>query len=144
MTIDWAHFTPWPSILGGVAIGLSAGLLILFAGRIAGISGILGGLLRGGADERGWRAAFVAGLVVAPWVFGVFAALPEIRTDASWPVLIAAGLLVGVGTRLGSGCTSGHGICGLSRLSARSLVAVLTFMAFGFLTVFAVRHLVGG
>jgi len=100
--------------------------------------------LRGGADERGWRTAFVAGLVVAPWVFGVFAALPEIRTDASWPVLIAAGLLVGVGTRLGSGCTSGHGICGLSRLSARSLVAVLTFMAFGFLTVFAVRHLVGG
>jgi uncharacterized membrane protein YedE/YeeE len=141
MTIAWASFTPWTAAAGGLLIGLAAALLVLFNGRIAGISGIVGGLLRPVRGELGWRAAFVAGLVGAPLAWRAFAALPRLHVAASMPVLIAAGLLVGLGTRYGSGCTSGHGVCGLSRGSPRSLAATVAFMAAGFATVFIVRHL---
>lgn len=139
--IDWTHFTPIASAAGGALIGLAAALFILFNGRIAGISGILGGLLSWPKGDIAWRLAFLAGLVAAPLLFGVFASLPAVRIDASMPVLIVAGLLVGLGTRYGAGCTSGHGVCGLSRLSPRSLVATAAFMAAGFATVFVVRHI---
>ena len=141
MEIDWAHFTPWTSLAGGALIGLAAGLLVLFNGRIAGISGILGGLLPWPKGDTTWRLAFLAGLVAAPLTFALAMPLPEVQSDAGTAVLIAAGLLVGVGTRYGAGCTSGHGVCGLSRLSPRSLAATLVFMAAGFATVFVVRHL---
>ncbi len=141
MTIDWIHFTPFSALAGGLLIGLSAALLLLFEGRIAGISGIVGGLLqRRQPGNFAWRIAFVAGLVAAPLLYQVFAKLPETRLDADWSTLVVAGLLVGFGTRFGSGCTSGHGVCGLSRLSMRSLVATLSFMLAGFLTVYLVRH----
>ena len=143
MTIDWAAFTPWSALAGGAIIGGATALFALLNGRIAGISGIVGGLLRPAAADIAWRAAFMAGLVAAPVVFGVFAALPGITIDAGYPVLIVAGILVGVGTRYGAGCTSGHGVCGLARLSPRSLIATLAFMAAGFATVFIVRHVVG-
>jgi uncharacterized membrane protein YedE/YeeE len=143
MTIDWANFTPWSSLAGGVLIGLAAAALVLFNGRIAGISGILGGLLRPRKGDVGWRAAFIIGLLAAPIAYSLFAPLPEIRIDAGVGVLVIAGLLVGIGTRVGSGCTSGHGVCGISRFSPRSLVATLVFMAAGFLTVFIVRHMIG-
>ena len=141
--IDWANFTPWSSLAGGLAIGLAVAVLLLFNGRIAGISGILGGLLRPARGDIGWRIAFVSGLVLAPVVFGLFAPLPVVRIDASSTLLVVAGLLVGMGTRYGSGCTSGHGVCGLSRLSPRSIVATAAFMLAGFATVYVVRHLIG-
>jgi uncharacterized membrane protein YedE/YeeE len=141
LSIDWTRFTPLASFWGGVLIGTAACGLILMVGRIAGISGIIGGLLRARGNEAGWRVAFLAGMVAAPWLYQVFAALPASRIDAGWPVLAAAGLLVGIGTRYGAGCTSGHGVCGLSRLSLRSLAAVCSFMAAGFLTVFVTRHM---
>ncbi|WP_028534411.1 YeeE/YedE family protein [Paludibacterium yongneupense] len=142
MHIDWMNFTPWTALAGGALIGLAAACLLLFNGRIAGISGIVGGLLRPRATDIGWRLAFVAGLLIAPSVYRLFAALPRIRIEASWPVLVVAGLLVGLGTRYGSGCTSGHGVCGVSRLSPRSLAATLSFMAAGFATVALLRHVV--
>jgi uncharacterized membrane protein YedE/YeeE len=140
MTIDWLHFTPWSSLAGGVLIGLAAALLLFFNGRIAGISGILGGLLQPVRGDTGWRVAFVIGLVVAPLAWGLFAALPVVRIDAGNVTLIVAGLLVGLGTRYGSGCTSGHGVCGLARLSPRSMVATAAFMLAGFACVYVVRH----
>ena len=143
MTIDWASFTPWASLGGGVVIGLAAAILVLANGRIAGVSGILGGLFQASGREAAWRVAFLAGLLASPWVYVVFAALPAMDIDASYPVIVAAGLAVGCGTCYGSGCTSGHGVCGLSRLSPRSLVATLAFMAAGFATVFVVRHAFG-
>ncbi|KIF79960.1 YeeE/YedE family protein [Noviherbaspirillum autotrophicum] len=143
MSIDWSHFTPLASLVGGLLVGLAAAMFALFNGRIAGISGIVGGLLRPARGDVGWRLAFVAGLVGAPALYGMFATLPEIRVDAGGLTLVAAGLLVGIGTRYGAGCTSGHGICGLSRLSPRSLAATAVFMGTGFLTVFVVRHLLG-
>jgi len=141
MTIDWQNFTPWTSLGGGVLIGLAAALFVLMNGRIAGISGVLGGLLQPRAGDIAWRLAFVAGILLAPTLYGLVTALPTSTIEADFPVLIAAGLLVGVGTRFGSGCTSGHGVCGLSRLSPRSLVATMSFMAAGFATVFVTRHL---
>jgi uncharacterized membrane protein YedE/YeeE len=141
MNIDWNAFTPWPALAGGLLIGLAAAVLIRFAGRIAGISGILGGLLRPVAGDRAWRLAFLAGLLVAPWVYTLFAGALTPRIDAGWGTLLAAGLLVGIGTRYGAGCTSGHGVCGLSRLSPRSAVATAVFMAAGFATVYVLRHL---
>ena len=140
MSIDWAHFTPGLSFAGGVLIGIATILFLFLNGRIAGISGILGGLLSPARGDIAWRLAFLGGLVAAPLVYGLFHAVPLPQIDASAPVLVAAGLLVGVGTRYGSGCTSGHGICGLSRLSPRSLVATGAFMLAGFVTVFVVRH----
>ncbi len=141
MSIAWSQFTPWSALGGGLLIGLAAALLLLLNGRVAGISGIMGGLLRAGRGDRGWRLAFIGGLVLAPLVYGAFAVLPASHLTASNTVLVLAGLLVGVGTRYGSGCTSGHGVCGLSRLSPRSLVATGAFMAAGFLTVYLTRHL---
>lgn len=142
MSIDWTAFTPLNALLGGLLIGLSASAMALLQGRIAGISGIVGGLLQRRADgDGGWRLAFVAGLLGAPLLYALFAELPVSRIDAGWGTLVVAGLLVGYGTRLGSGCTSGHGVCGLSRLSPRSFAATLVFMAAGFATVYAVRHL---
>jgi len=143
MIIDWQNFTPWSSLAGGVLIGLAAALFVLMNGRIAGISGVLGGLLQPRAGDIAWRLAFVAGILLAPTLYGAVTALPASTIEADYPMLIAAGLLVGVGTRFGSGCTSGHGVCGLSRLSPRSLVATMSFMAAGFATVFVTRHLLG-
>ena len=140
MTIDWMNFTPQTALAGGVLIGLAAAVLILFSGRIAGISGILGGLLRPQRGDAGWRLAFLAGLLAAPVLYGMVTALPEVTIDAGAGTLVAAGLLVGVGTRYGSGCTSGHGVAGISRGSPRSLVATAAFMFAGFLTIYIVRH----
>ncbi len=148
MSIDWNAFTPWSSLAGGVLIGLAAAMFVLLNGRIAGISGVLGGLLthlllpRVRGDVL-WRVAFVAGIVAAPLTYAASQALPPIRIDAGYVALVVAGLLVGVGTRYGAGCTSGHGVCGLSRLSPRSAVATAVFMGAGFVTVFVLRHLVG-
>lgn len=141
MTVNWIDFTPWTALGGGLLIGLAAAMFVLFNGRIAGISGILGGLLRPVPGELGWRIAFLLGLVAAPLVYTLAAPLPAMRIDAGTGTLIAAGLLVGIGTRYGAGCTSGHGVCGLARGSARSLAATLAFMGAGFATVFIVRHL---
>ncbi len=141
MNIDWTAFTPWSALAGGAIIGLAAVLFALFNGRVTGISGIVGGLLRPSLPDAAWRAAFLAGLIVAPIVYRLFAGPPNLTIDANYPTLVVAGILVGIGTRYGSGCTSGHGVCGLSRLSPRSLVATLAFMAAGFATVFATRHI---
>ena len=143
MNIDWNVFTPISALAGGILIGLASAWLILMNGRIAGISGILGGLLNNDRDNRGWQFAFILGLLAGPATWGLFHALPAIEIRASLPMLIGAGLLVGIGTRYAAGCTSGHGVCGLSRLSPRSLVATLTFMGGGFATVFIIRHLLG-
>lgn len=143
MTIDWSSFTPWASLAGGIMIGLAAAAFILLNGRIAGISGIIGPLTKPLKGDRAWRLLFVIGMVGAPLIWLAFSALPEIRIDAGYPMLIVAGLIVGVSTRYGAGCTSGHGVCGISRLSPRSIVATLCFMATGFITVFVVRHLIG-
>jgi len=143
MSIDWNHFTPLAAMAGGVLIGIAAAMFVLLNGRIAGISGVLGGLLRPVRGDSAWRMAFVLGLVGAPLVYLLFAALPRPQIDAGYGALILAGLLVGAGTRYGSGCTSGHGVCGLSRLSPRSLVATAAFMGAGFVTVFVTRHLLG-
>lgn len=144
MVIDWVHFTPWASLGGGLVLGLAAAMFILLNGRILGISGILGGLLSPRLGDMGWRISFLLGMAAAPTVFAWltpadFLAAP--RIEAGSALIVAAGLLVGLGTRYGSGCTSGHGVCGLSRLSPRSLVATLTFMGAGFAIVFVVRHL---
>jgi uncharacterized membrane protein YedE/YeeE len=141
VTIDWAHFTPWASLGGGLMIGLASALFILFSGRLLGISGIMGGLLSPRRGDTGWRLSFVAGLLVAPALWSLFAPMPMPRFEAGGAMLMVAGLLVGWGTRYGSGCTSGHGVCGLSRLSPRSVAATLAFMGAGFVTVYAVRHL---
>ena len=140
MTIDWNNFTPWSSLAGGLVIGVAASVLLLLNGRIAGISGILGGLLRPVKADIAWRITFLAGLILAPVGYVLVASVPVVRIDADTTVLVIAGLLVGLGTRYGSGCTSGHGVCGLARASPRSLVATVAFMFAGFLTVYVVRH----
>jgi uncharacterized membrane protein YedE/YeeE len=143
VAIDWLHFTPWTALAGGALIGLAASLFVVLNGRIAGISGLLGAVLEGG-EGRAEKALFLLGLLLGPLLWGVFATLPAIEFQGGWLGLVVAGLLVGFGTRYGSGCTSGHGVCGISRLSPRSLVATLGFMASGFVTVFVLRHLLGG
>ena len=143
MQIDWTHFTPWTSLAGGVMLGLAAAMLILLFGRTLGISGIVDGFLTARDREFCWRATFLLGLLAAPTALKLFSTPTPPNIDMSWMQLTIAGLLVGFGTRLGSGCTSGHGICGLSRLSPRSLVATPIFMFAGFLTVYVVRHLAG-
>ena len=144
MHIDWLHFTPWTSLLGGILLGIAAGALFLNSGRILGITGILEGLLTPRSPDARWRFAFLLGLLTAPlaakWMLPSDL-LHTPRVDASWGMVVVAGLLVGFGTRWGAGCTSGRGICGLSRLSVRSLVATLSFMGTGFITVFVLRHL---
>jgi uncharacterized membrane protein YedE/YeeE len=141
MSVDWTHFTPWASLAGGILIGLAAAMLVLLNGRIAGISGIVGGLLAPRRGETAWRLAFVAGLLAAPLVMLLLGASVTPRIDAGFGTLMVAGLLVGVGTSYGSGCTSGHGVCGLSRLSPRSLAATAAFMLAGVATVYVARHL---
>jgi uncharacterized protein len=143
MTTDWTHFTPWASLAGGVLIGIAAAAFAALNGRVAGVSGIVGGLLGAGPQDRPWRIAFIGGLIVAPVVYALFQAMPQPVIDADYATIIAAGLLVGLGSRLGGGCTSGHGVCGLSRLSGRAFAATLTFMLAGFATVYVVRHLWG-
>jgi uncharacterized membrane protein YedE/YeeE len=145
MNIDWNHFTPWASLTGGLLLGVASAVFILINGRILGISGILGGLLPPKVGDIGWRVAFLLGMLAAPTVFMALAPAglaSEPRIDAGFWTVIAAGLLVGIGTRYASGCTSGHGVCGLSRLSPRSLVATLSFMGAGFFIVYIVRHVV--
>ncbi len=143
MSIDWSHFTPWSSLAGGVLIGLSAAAFILLRGRVLGISGILGGLLGVRKGDADWRLAFLVGLLAAPSVAALFMAPVVPRVEAGWLTLVTAGLLVGIGTRYGAGCTSGHGVCGIARLSPRSTVATLAFMASGAAVVFVTRHLIG-
>lgn len=142
MNLDWTHFTPWTALTGGILLGIASAAFILLNGRVLGISGIVGGLLAPRRADIGWRLSFLLGLLLAPTALTLLAPglMRAPRIDAGTLTLIAAGLLVGFGTRYGSGCTSGHGVCGLSRLSPRSLVATLTFMAAGFATVFVIRH----
>ena len=143
MNIDWIHFTPWTALGGGILLGIASAMFVLLSGRILGISGILGGLLAPRLGDISWRLAFLLGMGAAPLVFAAVMPpelLPVVRIDASEPVIALAGVLVGLGTRYGSGCTSGHGVCGLSRLSPRSLVATLSFMAAGFAIVYLLRH----
>lgn len=139
-------FTPWASLFGGVLIGLSAVMVMALFGRIAGIAGITQGAiaLPGAAKDRDWRWAFLAGLILAPLAVTVLGGTVEQTVPDNLGGMALAGLLVGLGTALGSGCTSGHGVCGLARLSGRSLAAVVTFMAAGFVTVFVLRHILGG
>jgi len=144
MNIDWAHFTPFASLAGGIILGVASAIFILVNGRILGISGILGGLLPPKAGDTTWRVFFLLGMLAAPTVFHAVVPAQYItapRIDASGWMVIAAGLLVGIGTRYASGCTSGHGVCGLSRLSPRSLVATLSFMGAGFVMVYVLLHI---
>lgn len=138
---SWPSFTPWTSLAGGLLIGLAVSILVLFNGRIAGISGIVGALLRPVRTELEWRIAFMTGLVIAPLIYGVAGELPPVEVTASNWQLVLAGLLVGIGTRYASGCTSGHGICGVARLSRRSLLATASFMLSGMVTVYLMRHI---
>ncbi|CAI8700333.1 YeeE/YedE family protein [Pseudomonas serbica] len=144
MNVDWLNFTPWSSLAGGALIGLAASLFVIANGRIAGISGLIGSLLQRGSEGVSEKALFLLGLLIAPLLWASFATLPQIEFKNGWVGLIAAGVLVGIGTRYGSGCTSGHGVCGISRLSPRSMVATACFMFSGFVTVFILRHLLGG
>ncbi|MCB5310156.1 YeeE/YedE family protein [Yersinia massiliensis] len=141
MNVDWANFTPYSALMGGALLGIAVTVLLLWNGRIAGISGILGGLLQPKAGDVAWRVVFILGLMVSPLVYSLFTELPPIEIEADLPILVLAGLLVGIGTRYGAGCTSGHCVCGLARFSLRSLVATLSFMFAGFITVWLVRHL---
>ncbi|SFE07216.1 YeeE/YedE family protein [Paracidovorax konjaci] len=143
-SIDWPSFAPGAALAGGVLIGAAAGAFVLLSGRIAGISGVLGGLLRPVRGDVAWRVAFAAGLLASPWLYALFAPLPQPRIGVGTGALVAAGLLVGLGTRYGAGCTSGHGVCGLSRLSGRSLAATLAFMGTGMATVYLLRHAAAG
>ncbi|MBK4988005.1 YeeE/YedE family protein [Pseudomonas sp. S36] len=143
MSIDWTHFTPWSSLGGGALIGLAVAVFMLGNGRIAGISGVLASVMNPRSEGWSEKALFLLGLLVAPLLWGAFAVLPAIDVQAHWPALVMAGLLVGIGTRYGSGCTSGHGVCGLSRLSPRSIVATLCFMVAGMATVYLIRHVWG-
>ena len=142
MTVE--GFTPVSALVGGAFIGLGAAGLYAATGRIAGVSGILGGLFRTGAADASWRVFFLAGLVLGAAATGVVAGIPVLRIEASWPVLVMGGLLVGYGTQLGRGCTSGHGVCGIARFSPRSIAATLVFIAAAAATVFVVRHIIGG
>lgn len=144
MNLDWLNFTPWSALAGGMLIGLAASLFVVANGRIAGVSGLIGSLLQRGSEGLGEKALFLLGLLVAPLLWGVFATLPPLEFQNGWLGLTVAGLLVGIGTRYGSGCTSGHGVCGISRLSPRSMVATACFMLSGFATVFVLRHVMGG
>lgn len=142
IAIDWSSFTPGSAMAGGLLIGLAIAVLLLFNGRIAGISGIIGGLFTPSPGNVAWRLAFIGGIFLVTLLGNLLAAPSESHIDAGWITLAIAGTLVGLGTRLGSGCTSGHGVCGLSRLSKRSIAATLTFMAAGFATVYLARHII--
>jgi len=141
MIIDGTYFIHWQPLAGGMLIGLAASMLILLNGRIAGISGIVSRLVD--TEQGSWRWAFFLGLLLSPYLYSLFSPLPVMKFDMDWQTYTVAGLLVGLGSSLGSGCTSGHGVCGLSRSSKRSLVATLVFMGTGAAMVFVVRHLFG-
>lgn len=143
MMFDSVHFTPWSALAGGALIGLAAGLMVVCNGRVAGISGLLGSLIERKDSGLAEKALFILGLLAAPLVWALLNAWPPIEFKTGPVGLIVAGLCVGIGTRYGSGCTSGHGVCGISRLSPRSIVATLSFMFSGFVTVFVIRHLLG-
>ncbi|MFV0547857.1 MAG: YeeE/YedE family protein [Limnobaculum xujianqingii] len=143
MSIAWTAFTPLTALAGGALIGTAAALLIVFNGRIAGISGILANVIKASREGFGWRSAFLLGMVISSLVYTLFQPLPDIQIVSEWPALVIAGLLVGIGTRYASGCTSGHGVCGLSRLSFRSLMATLTFIVTGVITVLLLNPLQG-
>ena len=143
MNMDWINFTMWMPLAGGLLIGLAVTILLYFNGRIAGVSGILGGLLKPTKGDIGWRAAFISGLMISSFIYMIASPLPVPTIDADITTLIIAGVMVGFGTRYGSGCTSGHGVCGLSRGSPRSFVATISFMGAGVLTVYFVKHLIG-
>ena len=138
------NFTPIPALIGGLMIGGAATLLLWTTGRVAGISGVLSGLLSFEKSNFNWRLAFIIGLILGPFVVSELGSgIVPVKIDANIPMLVVAGLLVGVGTRLGSGCTSGHGVCGIARFSSRSIVATVVFMVTGAAIVFIVRHLIG-
>lgn len=141
--MNLSDFTYISNLSGGLLIGIAAAMLVLLNGRIAGISGILAGLLQIGKGDKLWRLMFMLGLVIAPFIYQLAADLPRVTIEAGTLQLIIAGLLVGLGTRYGSGCTSGHGVCGISRGSIRSITATLTFMTAGFITVYVTRHVFG-
>jgi len=144
MQINWLEFTPGPALLGGVILGLAAALYVHLHGRILGISGIISGLFTPKSGDVSWRLSVILGLLSAPlWAAVLFEMHPIQVIDASWVAIVVAGLLIGFGAIYGSGCTSGHGICGLSSLSPRSMVATLSFMLAGFITVFVIRHMIG-
>jgi len=143
MLIDWNQFTPWSALAGGALLGIASALFILLNGRIAGICGIVGGLYSPQKNDIAWRIAFIVGLILAPLAWSLIDTLPNIDIKASNSLLIISGIIVGISTRYGSGCTSGHGVCGISRLSPRSIIATLAFMGTGFLTVYIVRHVLG-
>jgi len=135
----WFSLSFQHALLGGILIGMAVSILILLNGKIAGISGILGGLFSSAKENKTWRVLFIAGLIASPWVYQLFAPLPVVEVKANSLTLIISGLLVGFGTQLGNGCTSGHGVCGIARLSIRSVVATLTFILFGVITVYLMR-----
>lgn len=146
MTIDWNAFTPWSALTGGLLIGLASALYLLGSGRVAGIAGTIASPLRALLSGKALapeqtRLMFIGGLLIAPWLWRLVAPLPAMQVDVGWLGVVAAGLLVGIGVRMGNGCTSGHGVCGLARFSLRSLANVLAFMGAGFATVFVFRHL---
>ena len=144
MQINWLEFTPGPALLGGVILGLAAALYVHLHGRILGISGIISGLFTPKSGDVSWRLSVILGLLSSPlWAAVLFEMHPIQVIDASWAAIVVAGLLIGFGAVYGSGCTSGHGICGLSSLSPRSMVATLSFMFAGFITVFVIRHMIG-
>jgi uncharacterized membrane protein YedE/YeeE len=145
--IDWAHFTPGTAIIGGALIGTAAGAMAWIGGKIAGISGILGGAIHEVLQSHRatpWRLWFLGGLVAASFLWAIYRPVPGAHYNASWPVIALGGLIVGFGTRLGSGCASGHGVCGLARFSPRSMTAVATFILSGMATTFIMRHLLAG
>lgn len=146
MTGFETEFTPLLSLAGGVLIGLSAVLLMLAQGRIMGATGILSGLIAGSAPgDKGWRAAMVAGMIAGPLVvLAVSGQMPAVEVPVSWPMIMVGGFVVGIGVTFGSGCTSGHGVCGMARLSPRSIVATVTFMIASGITVYVIRHAMGG
>jgi uncharacterized membrane protein YedE/YeeE len=144
MTPDWNAFEPWSSLAGGMLIGLSASMLILGIGRVAGISGIVGGLLSPTRGDFRWRVLFVVGLLASALLWRAFGSVLDIRIEAGMPLILTAGLLVGYGSRLGSGCTSGHGVCGIARLSPRSAFATAVFMTAGFVGAGAIRPMLAG
>lgn len=135
------NFTPWSSLAGGILIGLAASMMILMNGRIAGVSGIVGSISSAHRADIPWRIAFVIGLIVSPLVYGVFGNMPTFTLETTHLQIVVAGLLVGLGSRFGSGCTSGHGVCGIARLSGRSIVATVVFISAGVVTVYVMRHL---
>lgn len=142
--IDSMVFTPCTALAGGVLIGLAAALFVLLDGRVVGISGIVGGLLRPRGGDIGWRAAFIIGLLISPWLYKSVMPSPAVIVNMPWPMLVIAGFLVGIGTRYGAGCTSGHGVCGIARLSPRSLVATAIFMATALFATYLMRHALHG